>query len=295
MPGDVLIPGPTSQGSPGIRRWSALLLMQGPLPHGGGVCTRRHLVASSAAWGPCPTAAVFVPGDISSPPPQRGAPAPRRPCLCPATCLYRGRLLRVRLGSDAGRLSSSCRGPCPTAAVFVPGDISSPPPQRGAPAPRRPCLCPATCLYRGRLLRVRLGPDVGGPSSSGWGPCPSEAVVLGRSVDARRRVCTRRHLVASSAAWGPCPTAAVFVPGDILSPPPQRGAPAPRRPCSCQAWKVKLSGLFADESRTTGLPKPVLRRVPIRVSTPATSINDRLARYEPLIPLAVASGGAAYF
>ena len=31
------------------------------------------------------------------------------------------------------------------------------------------------------------------------------------------------------------------------------------------------------------------------MSTPATSINDRLARYEPLIPLAVASGGAAYF
>ena len=138
MPGDVLIPGPTSQGSPGIRRWSALLLMQGPLPHGGGVCTRRHLVASSAAWGPCPTAAVFMPGDVLIPgPTSQGSPGTRR---WSALLLMQGPLPYGGGVCTRRHLvaSSAAWGPCPTAAVFMPGDVLIPgPTSQGSPGTRR--------------------------------------------------------------------------------------------------------------------------------------------------------------
>ena len=163
--------------------------------------------------------AVLIPGDISSPPPHTGAPAPARPCLFPAT----SRRLLLMLGPlpQRGRVysrrrlvaSSSCWGPCPSEAVFIPGDVSSPPPHAGAPAPARPCLFPATS----RRLLLMLGP-----------------------LPQRGRVYSRRRLVASSSCWGPCPSEAVFIPGDVSSPPPHAGAPAPARPCLFPATSRRL-------------------------------------------------------
>ena len=137
------------------------------------------------------------------PPPQRGAPTPRRPCLSP------GRLRRHSRRTDAGRPSSATWGPNPTAAVPLPGPTSAaqppnrrrsallrnvgpqphggraspradfggtaaeqtpvgPPPQRGAPTPRRPCLSP------GRLPGPGMGPQTTVPgritASLGQGP-----------------------------------------------------------------------------------------------------------------------------
>ena len=200
--------------------------MLGPLPQRGRVYSRRRLVASSSCWGPCPSEAVFIPGDVSSPPPHAGAPAPARPCLFPAT----SRRLLLMLGPlpQRGRVysrrrlvaSSSCWGPCPSEAVFIPGDVSSPPPHAGAPAPARPCLFPATS----RRLLLMLG------------PLPQRGRVY-----SRRRVYAWRRLVVSSASWGPCPTAAVLIRGTTCFMPGPFGAPphavGPAVTLSLGAWR----------------------------------------------------------
>ena len=64
------------------------------------------------------------------------------------------------------------------------------------------------------------------------GPLPQR----GRAYS-RRRVYSRRHLVASSSCWGPCPSEAVILPGTVVMPGPgsrpgerhgRRGVGAPR-------------------------------------------------------------------
>ena len=47
------------------------------------------------------------------------------------------------------------------------------------------------------------------------GPLPQR----GRAYS-RRRVYSRRHLVASSSCWGPCPSEAVILPGTVVMPGP---------------------------------------------------------------------------
>ena len=118
-----------------LRRSSLGVSFVGVVPVPGSAYTRRHLVASSAAWGPCPTAAVLIPELTSQalpanrrrsallrsvgPLPHGGRAYTRPPCSFPATSC---RLLRsvgpLPLG---GRVYSR-------AAVFISGDVLSPPP-----------------------------------------------------------------------------------------------------------------------------------------------------------------------